>query len=225
MYSRQKMPLDKTHTLRTNVDAKTYLEHQISNYFSVFDDADHAADQRTRRSLTSLLVLLTGVLVDYKFEQQGCIALHSTDAEIVATLAGTKKAIYFYDLGVFLDLHNNDKPIKIYQDSQPCIDIVTSGTISKRVKHICVPVHYIHEKVIKGYIDLEYISTSLQPADPGTKATSAPILFRAMDYAIGVRFYPPPESEHATLMELSKYNACRKFTIHSTKSQSDGSKH
>ena len=60
---------------------------------------------------------------------------------------------------------------------------------------------------------MEHISTVLQPADPGTKPSSAPVLFRAMDYAIGTRFYPPTDSEHAAHMELSLYNAAHTFTM------------
>ena len=42
---------------------------------------------------------------------------------------------------------------------------------------------------------------------------SAPVLFRACDYAAGVWFYPPATSEHAELMALSTFNAARNFTI------------
>ena len=60
---------------------------------------------------------------------------------------------------------------------------------------------------------MEHIPTALQPADPGTKPTSAPVSFRAYDYATGVRVYPPADSEHAKLVDLVTYNAARTFTI------------
>ena len=83
----------------------------------------------------------------------------------------------------------------------------------KRVKHIAVPVHYVYKKVVKGIIDMEHIPIALQPADPGTKLTSASVSFRAYDYATGVRFYPPVDPEHAKLMDIIKYSADRTFTI------------
>ena len=207
------MPMHGLHTLRHNFDADKYAEHQITNAYAIFDDSDHAGDQRTRRSLTSVLATLNGVVVDYKHEQQGCMSLHSTDGEIIATLAGAKKGVYFFELAKFLDLPSAGQPIKIYQDSQPCIDICNNGIISNRAKHIAVPALYIHDKVTRKFIELEYIPTSLQPADPGTKAQSAPVIFRAYDYAIGVRFYPPATSEHAQLMDLTKFNASRNFQL------------
>ena len=211
MYPR--MPLHGFHIIRNNYDTPHFAEIKITNHFAVFPDADHAGDQRTRRSLSSILVALVGVAVDYKMEQQGCMSLSSTDAEIHSTFAGVKRAVYFFEMAKFLDMPNAGKPIRIYQDSQPCIDILTSGAVSKRVKHIAVPVHYVYEKVVKGIVDMEHIPTALQPADPGTKPTSAPVSFRAYDYATGVRFYPPADSEHAKLMDLVTYNAARTFTI------------
>ena len=60
---------------------------------------------------------------------------------------------------------------------------------------------------------MEHTPTALQPADPGAKPTLVPVSFRAYDYATGVRFYPPADSEHAKLMDLVTYNAARTFTI------------
>jgi hypothetical protein len=221
MYPRRPdISLEGYHTLRAEFDAGKFVEHAITNYFAVFDDADHAADQRTRRSLSSIMTTLLGVLVDYKCEQQSCMALHSTDAETIATFAGAKKADYYYNIAQFLEMEGAGRPITIYQDSQPCIDICTSGATSNRVKHITIPVLWIYEQYLKKRIDFEHIPTALQPADPGTKATSAPVLFRAYDYAIGVRFYPPAGSEHAQLMDLESFNAQRSFTRRRTNSAS-----
>ena len=168
-------------------------------------NADHASEQRTRRSVSSLLTLLHGVVVDWKVEQQGCLTTSSTDAETLATYAGSRKSAFYYALTKFLDLPWAGEPITIYQDSQPCIDICNAGAISTRVKHIAVPIAYIHEKIIKNINTLHKIPTTLQPSDPGTKPISAPILFRTYDYAIGVRFYPPPGSTHASLMRLQLF--------------------
>ena len=76
-----------------------------------------------------------------------------------------------------------------------------------------MPVHYIHEKVVKGIVDMDHIPTAFQPANPGTKPTSAPVSFSAYDYATGVRFYPPADSKHAKLVDIVTYNAALTFTI------------
>ena len=52
---------------------------------------------------------------------------------------------------------NGGHPIRIYQDNHPCVTILTSGTVSKSVKHIAMLVHYVYEKVDKGIVDIEHI--------------------------------------------------------------------
>ena len=114
------------------------------------------------------------------------MSLSSTDAEIHSTFDGVKRAVYFFEMAIFFDMLSAEKSIRIYQDSKPCIGILTSGAVSKHVKYIAVPRHYIYEKVAKGIINMEHIPTALQPADPGTKLTLAPVSFCAYDYATGV---------------------------------------
>ena len=45
-----------------------------------------------RTDLSSIFIVLVGVVMDYKMEEQGCMSLSSTDAEINATFADTKRA-------------------------------------------------------------------------------------------------------------------------------------
>lgn len=214
MYPR--LPLHGLHILRQDYDNGKYDDHRITNEIAIFADADHARDQKTRKSMDSIFAILNGVIIDYKVAQQNCIALHSTDAEIRTTFSATKRAVYLFALARFIDLQCANKPITIYQDSQPCIEVVESNAMSSRVKHIAVPVLYVHEQIAHDKIRMEYIKTAIQPADPGTKPTSAPVMFRAFDYLIGVRHYPPADSEHAKLMDLPSFNASRNFSIIST---------
>ena len=95
------------------------------------------------QTFTSVLVTLVGITVDYKMEQQKYLSLSSTDAESHTTFSGTKRAVYFFEITKFLDMPNAGQPIRIYQDSQPYTDILTSGAVSKHAKHIAVPVHYV----------------------------------------------------------------------------------
>ena len=80
--------------------------------------------------LSSVLTALVGVAVDYKMGQQGCMSLSSTVAEIHSIFASVKRTVYVFEMAKFLDMPKAGKPIRIYQDSQPCIDILTSGAVS-----------------------------------------------------------------------------------------------
>ena len=130
------MPLYGFHVICNNNNTPHFTKIKIMNYFAIFPDADHGGNQRTQRSLSSVLTVLVGGGVCYKMEQQGCMSLSSTGIGIHSTFAGAKRAVYFFKMEKCLDMPNADKPIRIYQDSQPCIDILISGAVSKHVKHI-----------------------------------------------------------------------------------------
>jgi hypothetical protein len=154
-----------------------------------------------------ICVVVAGVIVDHVAKQSGVVALHSTDAEIYGFCAATKRAIFWYELAIFFNLPTAGEPIKIYEDSQPCIDVVQSNAISSRVKHVAVQIAFAYEKLSMGITSAEYIHTTLQPADAGTKPQSGPVMERAFNYLIGVRHYPPLTSEHAKAMELEEFKS------------------
>ena len=59
-----------------------------------------------------------------------------------------------------------------------------------RVKHIEVPISYIHEQFYLHKTILDNISTYIQPSYMGTKPLSGPLLERNLSYIRDVRFYP-----------------------------------
>jgi hypothetical protein len=200
-----KATLTGIYILRNTYDNGTVKQAKTSNSIAIFVDAEHGRDASTRRSMYFICVVIAGVLVDHVAKQSGAIALHSTDAEIYGFCAATKQAVFWYDLAVFLELPKAGEAIKVYEDSQPCIDVVSSNSISSRVKHLAVQVNFAYEKISMGVTSPEYIHTSLQPADAGTKPQSAPVLERAFNYLIGVRHYPPLTSSHARALDLSEF--------------------
>lgn len=152
-----------------------------------------------------LVVVVMGVAVDHAAKQSGPVALQSTDSESLCFAKAAKRGIFFSELVKFLKLPIAGDPITIYEDSQPCIDVVTSNAISSRVKHIAVPIAFSHEKITLDIIRPEYINTTIQPADGGTKPQSGPTLERAFNYLIGARYFPPITSNHASDMDLREF--------------------
>ena len=63
----------------------------------------------------------------------------------------------------------------------------------------------MHQQILHGKVDFFKIGTNLNLADSGTKPNPSPTHFRHFDQAIGVRFYPPPESEHYIKLQLEKF--------------------
>ena len=137
------------------------------------------------------------------------IALHSTDAETRAFFTATKMNNYLRDICTYLGM-NQDQPTITYEDSQPCIDILQSNAITSRVKHMAVTVNYCHQEIEMQKIVPMKIKTTLNIADVGTKPLAGPSHHRHYEYARGVRYYPPPTSDHAKLMDLESHKPFRK---------------
>lgn len=204
MYIRRKR--GGTEELRVEFDAPLYKSIDLPTTLMTAVDSDHARDQATRRSVHCVFVLLNGVILSHKVQQQRATAIHSTHSEIIGGLAATKESTYIQDVCTFLQLPRDDiRPVPIYIDSQPCIDALEANTVTTRVKHIAVPIKYINEQIQDGCIKLEKIDTTLNFADSGTKPNPSPTHFRHYDHVIGVRFYPPEGSEHYKLLELHKF--------------------
>jgi len=112
---------------------------------------------------------------------------------------------------------SNIRPLSIYEDSQPCIDILQARTVTSRVKDIVVPIHFIHDQIFLERILIRKIGTNLNLADSGTKPNPSPTHFRQYDHIIGVQFYLPEGSEHAKLLELDLfvYSPHSKPKVHS----------
>lgn len=194
------------HTLRVNFDRDKFEEIRIPNTLTIVVDSDHARDNSNRRSCECIFILLNGVAFDWKMNQQRVIALHSTDSETRCVFSAVKRGLFIQNVAQFIGIPLDDlRPTQIFEDSQPCIDICEANQVTSRVKHIAVPIHFIHEFIHRNRFKMVKIGTHLNVADSGTKPNPSPTHFRHFDYACGVRFYPPHGSEHFKLLALDDF--------------------
>jgi hypothetical protein len=71
------------------------------------------------------------------------------------------------------DFQHDLIPIPIFTDNQSFIAYSSSDAISTYTKHIDTHFHYTHDQIMKGNIELPYISTLKIPADIFTKPLSS----------------------------------------------------
>ena len=141
-------------------------------------------------------------------KKQSETALHSNHAEMLSLLAAVKKTIEIRRLLLQLG-HAQLQPTIINEDNQPLITEVTHGRITPNVRHLDVPLAYLHEQYLRKIFDLHYIITSLQQADINTKPHGGGSLKNVILDLIGFSFYPPASSDHYKLLQLDKYNIVR----------------
>ncbi|NBX97749.1 hypothetical protein EBQ81_02685, partial [bacterium] len=134
-----------------------------------WSDADWAANNIDRKSISGYCFKLGVGAVSWKSKKQTSVALSSTEAEYMALTQATKEAIWIRflltELGVF-----NDAAIRIKVDNQSCVALARNPEFHARTKHIDIQYHFIREKVEDNSVHLEFCPTDQMVADVFTKA-------------------------------------------------------
>jgi hypothetical protein len=96
------------------------------------------------------------------------VALSSTEAEYMAVSMASCEAIWICKLLTCL-FDQELEPMVIYYDNQSCIKLSENPVFHDRSKHIEIRYHFIQDRIQKGVVKLQYISTDEQVADILTK--------------------------------------------------------
>ena len=133
-----------------------------------FIDADWA-NKLSDCSLTSGYVYrLVGGAISWSSKKQSSVALSSTKAKYIARAHTAKEVIWPRHLLAEIGLHD-DNPTTLLMDNQSAIAIAKNPQFHNRTKHIEVHHHFLHHKVKKEEMELEYIPMNEQVADALTK--------------------------------------------------------
>jgi hypothetical protein len=95
------------------------------------------------------------------------------EAEYMAATAATKEAIWMTNLLGEIGFLQ-EKPTKIYTDSQSSIALTENPVNHARSEHIDIQYHFVRQKLEEGVIETEYLPTGEMVADMLTKPLSGP---------------------------------------------------
>ena len=147
------------------------LESDSDGQVTAFCDADWASCPLTRKSVTGYMVKIDRSLISWKAKKQTTVSRSSAEAEY-RSLASTVSELVWL-LGLLKEVGTKVQvPVQVYSDSKAAIQIAANPVYHERTKHIEIDCHFIIEKLQKGLIKVEYISTKEQPADVLTKGLS-----------------------------------------------------
>lgn len=142
-------------------------ENPITGYC----DSDWASNSDDRRSCTGYVFIFQGAAISWNSRRQQTIALSTTEAEYMALSAATQEALWLRQLHLELWPADIATPMKLYCDNQSAIKLSGSECFQPRSKHIDVRHHFVRDRVARGEIQVQYVSTNEMTADSLTKAT------------------------------------------------------
>jgi hypothetical protein len=139
-----------------------------------FVDSDHAGDPTggplTKRSRSGQIIFLCGAPIYWASALQKTVAISTTYAEIIALSDICKKVVWL--VALLGDLGFPQGPVPVWEDNQPCIDIVSANRMHKNTRHYEIRYMWCKELVERQIIDLRKIDSYSNMADYFTKILS-----------------------------------------------------
>ncbi|RAW23890.1 hypothetical protein PC110_g19674 [Phytophthora cactorum] len=151
------------YVLKTKDVAITYDGRQGTELVA-YSDADWAGNRDDRRSVSGLMLMMSGAPVLRRSAFQTTVALSSTEAEYMALRDCVKEVVQMRLLLKDIGSGQDDGTV-IYEDNQGVMALAKNVGYQARTKHIDVRYHFIREKITSGEGELESVNTKNQLAD------------------------------------------------------------
>jgi hypothetical protein len=133
-----------------------------------YTDSDMAGDVDTRKSTSGYLITFSGGAVSWQSRLQKCIALSTTEAELIAATEACKELLW---MKKFLqELGFKQQQYVLFCDNQSTIHLAKNSSFHSRSKHIDVRYHWIRDTLNDKLLTLEKIHTDDNDSDMLTKA-------------------------------------------------------
>ena len=134
-------------------------------------DSDWASWKASRRSRTGYLIFLGNCLIAFGSKLQPAVALSSAEAEYMALSLITRILLWIVNLIENIPGQFVRRPILVYEDNKPCINLADNHSASKYTRHIGICHHFLRDHYRGGdqQFQLVWTKSSRQKADGMTK--------------------------------------------------------
>ena len=176
-------------------------------------DSSFAPFKEDRHSITACVETIGTTAVGWRVTKQQSCATSATDSETRAYYVECKRIkqmrMFLQQIGLLLPepspvatalSTNFNMPSPVYEDNKGTRDMIEAGCATSNLKHIDLPLQYMHELHSEGILMCLPCSSPMMFADPLTKQETGPKHLQGRDWYMGKRFHPPPTSEHYKLL-------------------------
>ena len=139
---------------------------------TIMVDADHAHDQKTRRSLTGLLAFVGSTPVIWLSKRQGAIASSTYAAEFSALRTATEEAISLRYMLRCLGCNvptDGSCPTKIFGDNLSVIQSAANPAADISKKHVAISFHTVREAIAARIVEAYWLQGKYNLSDIMTK--------------------------------------------------------
>ena len=179
-YERQLPNYTKLHPdfVKDYPDAKEEIAGHFPEAFgpvmetTIFVDADHAHDQKTRQSLTGLLAYVGSTPVIWLSKRQGAIASSTYAAEFSALRTATEEAISLRYMLRCLGCNvptDGSCPTKIFGDNLSVIQNASNPAADLSKKHVAISFHTVREAITARIVEAYWLQGRWNLSDIMTK--------------------------------------------------------
>lgn len=146
------------------------LQMAIKNETSLvgYADANWAESRTDRKSNSGFIFKYCGGIVSWCSRKQTCVALSTTEAELIALCEAAKECIWLKrlitEIGQIIT-----EPIIIYEDNSSCQKLILNSNNSNRTKHIDIRYYFVKDLISKNILDCVYCPSDDMLADIFTK--------------------------------------------------------
>ena len=157
-----------------------------------YSDASHAdckegepsANGIRRQSTSGYVIKMGHGSISWRSSKQATVSNSTAEAEYIAAGEVSREASYIYQLSQQLFLYPDTIPIGI--DNKAATFMTEDPLSAKRTKHIDIAYHFVREKVKYGWVKVQSIKGTDNPADIFTKPLGRQLFEKHRD-ALGVR--------------------------------------
>ena len=144
---------------------KLQVQNRACSTLTAFTDSDWAGDRRTRKSVSSWVIMLDGFLISAGARTQSVIAQSSFEAEYIAATAATSEAKYIQALFLACGQHVN---IHLRSDGCGAIGVASRRGL-QRLRHLDVRFLWLQAETASKNIRISKVPGPENMADANTK--------------------------------------------------------